>query len=102
MYTINYSNLYIDDFAEALVYIKNVLKNEDAANNLKNKSYEEIQKIKKFPHTGTTLFKNNIETKYRYIRVNNYYIFYYINKNNVYIDRFIYAKRNFMRLLNLK
>ena len=38
MYTINYSNLYIDDFAEALVYIKNVLKNEDAANNLKNKS----------------------------------------------------------------
>lgn len=101
MYSINYSNLYIDDFAEALVYIKDVLKNEDASNNLKNKTNEEIQKLKSFPHTGTRLYKESIETKYRYIRVDNYYVFYYINDNNVYVDRFIYAKRDFMKLLNI-
>ncbi len=101
MYSINYSNLYMDDFAEALIYIKDVLKNEDASNNLKNKTNEEIQKLKSFPHTGTRLYKDNIETKYRYIRVDNYYVFYYINDNNVYIDRFIYAKRDFMKLLNI-
>ena len=77
MYSINYSNLYMDDFAEALIYIKDVLKNEDASNNLKNKTNEEIQKLKSFPHTGTRLYKDNIETKYRYIRVDNYYVFYY-------------------------
>lgn len=101
MYSINYSNLYMDDFAEALIYIKDVLKNEDASNNLKNKTNEEIQKLKSFPHTGTRLYKDNIETKYRYIRVDNYYVFYYINDNNVYVDRFIYAKRDFMKVLNL-
>ena len=101
MYSINYSNLYMDDFAEALIYIKDVLKNKDASNNLKNKTNEEIQKLKSFPHTGTRLYKDNIETKYRYIRVDNYYVFYYINDNNVYIDRFIYAKRDFMKLLNI-
>ena len=101
MYSINYSNLYMDDFAEALIYIKDILKNEDDSNNLKNKTNEEIQKLKSFPHTGTILYKDNIETKYRYIRVDNYYIFYYINDNNVYVDRFIYAKRDFMKLLNI-
>ena len=101
MYSINYSNLYMDDFAEALIYIKDVLKNEDASNNLKNKTNEEIQKLKKFPHTGTRLYKENIETKYRYIRVDNYYVFYYVKNNEIYIDRFIYTKRDFMKLLNI-
>lgn len=101
MYSINYSNLYMDDFAEALIYIKDVLKNEDASNNLKNKTNEEIQKLKSFPHTGTRLYKDNIETKYRYIRVNNYYVFYYVKNDKVYIDRFIYAKRDFIKVLNL-
>lgn len=99
MYDINYSNLYMDDFAEALIYIKDVLKNEDASNNLKNKANEEIQKLKKFPHTGTRLYKENIETKYRYIRVDNYYVFYYVKDNIIYVDRFIYAKRDFIELL---
>lgn len=101
MYSINYSNLYMDDFAEALTYIKDILKNEDAANNLKNKTYEETQKLKKFPHTGTRLYKENIETKYRYIRVDNYYVFYYVKDNIIYADRFIYAKRDFMKLLSI-
>lgn len=101
MYSIKYSNLYMDDFAEALIYIKDVLKNEDASNNLKNKTNEEIQKMKKFPHIGTRLYKENIETKYRYIRVDNYYVFYYVNDNIIYVDRFIYAKRDFIELLNL-
>lgn len=101
MYSINYSNLYMDDFAEALIYIKDVLKNEDTSNNLKNKANEEIQKLKNFPYTGTRLYKENIETKYRYIRVDNYYVFYYVKDNIIYVDRFIYAKRDFMKLFSI-
>ena len=101
MYFINYSNLYMDDFAEALIYIKDVLKNEDASNNLKNKANEEIQKLKKFPHIGTRLYRENVETKYRYIRVDNYYVFYYVKDNIIYVDRFIYAKRDFIKLLSI-
>ena len=101
MYSIKYSNLYMDDFAEALNYIKEVLKNEVASNDLKNNANKKIQTIKQFPHTGTRLYKDNIETKYRYIRVENYYIFYYVNDNTIFIDRFIYAKRDYIKLLNI-
>lgn len=102
MYKINYSNLFIDDFAEALVYIKEVLKNVEASNNLKVSTNDKLQELKKYPHTGTRLCKDGIETKYRYIRVNNYYVFYYINNCIIFIDRFIYAKRDFMKLLNFE
>lgn len=101
MFKINYSNLFMDDFAEALVYIKEVLKNEDASNNLKSNTNDKIQEFKKYPHTGTRLYNDNIETKYRYIRVNNYYVFYYVKNDKVYIDRFIYAKRDFIKVLNI-
>ena len=62
---------------------------------------EKIQKLKQFPHVGTKLYKDSIETKYRYIRIDNYYAFYYTDDRNVYFDRFIYAKRDFMKLLSL-
>ena len=101
MYNIKYSNLFMDDLGEALVYIKEVLKNEVASNDLKIKVNEKIQKLKQFPHVGTKLYKDSIETKYRYIRIDNYYAFYYTDDRNVYFDRFIYAKRDFMKLLSL-
>ena len=99
MYSINYSNLYMDDFAEALIYIKDILKNENASNNLKNKTNEEIQKLKKFPHTGTRLYKENIEIKYRYIRVDNYYVFYYV-KNNEILKKIITRKNSILQQRN--
>ena len=101
MYSIKYSNLYMDDFAEALDYIKEVLKNEIASNNLKNNVNKEIQRIKQFPHIGIKLYRDNIETKYRYIIVENYFVFYYVSNDKIFIDRFIYAKRDYIKLLNI-
>lgn len=101
MYIINYSKLFIDDFSEALIYIKETLKNEDASNDLKINTYKEIQKLKQFPNTGIRLYKDSIETKYRHIKVGNYYVFYYVKDLMIFIDRFIYSKREYIKLLNI-
>ena len=101
MYSILYSKMFIDDLDEALIYIKEILKNIDASTNLKLNVHSKIQNLKQFPHIGTKLYKDNIETKYRYIKVDNYYVFYYIKEQKVFIDRFIYSKRDFIMLLNI-
>lgn len=99
-YTLQISNQFYIDFDDTYNYIKDVLKNPDAAESLKEKTKESILKLKSFPNTGSILYNYNRERSiFRYIRVDNYFIFYRIDNFIIYIHKMIYQGRDYMKII---
>lgn len=49
---------------------------------------------------GTTLSSiTDVESDYRVLRVGNYLTFYRINGEEIYVDRILYTRRDYMRIL---
>lgn len=44
----------------------------------------------------------DIECEYRFLVCDNYKIFYWTNDNNIYIDRILHTKRDYLRILFLE
>ena len=66
---------------------------------------ELVQKIKDkvdFPESGTPLNFNNIFTGYRYVIYKSYIAFYTIDGNNMKVNRILYAKSDYLKILHIK
>lgn len=99
-YTLHISNQFYNDFDDTYNYIKDVLKNKDAADKLKEKTKETILKLKTFPNIGSILYNySRTRSIFRYIRIDNYFIFYRIDKSDIYIHKMIYQGRNYMKII---
>ncbi len=66
-----------------------------------NKFYSSIKKLERFPRAGkmTEIFNLN-RPRFRYIAMGNYYIYYKIEENTVYIYRIIHTSREQIKHLN--
>ena len=96
-YSLNVSFLAKEDIFNAENYILNVLQNEDASINLANKIEEAINNICKNPFFyNDCKYYGIYDDSNRYIKVNNYNLFYYADKvkKNITILRFLYSKMN--------
>lgn len=59
-----------------------------------------IKNLQEYPDTGTPLAgKIDVPTPYRFVRAGNYLAFYRKLENHIYIDRILYARRNYLRIL---
>jgi len=59
-----------------------------------------IEDLLSFPNSGTLLSpKVNFPTKYRYKRAVGYLIFYRHENNQIFVDRIIHEKRNYIAVL---
>ncbi|MDY4812704.1 MAG: type II toxin-antitoxin system RelE/ParE family toxin [Ruminococcus sp.] len=97
---IKYSPEALNDLDEIWKYISVNLSNLISANNTINGILDTIDVLKEFPKSGKPLeFSNGIKTNYRFVRYKNYIAFYRISDNNIFVDRIIYGKRDYMKIL---
>lgn len=99
-YNVTYSTDAIRDLDEIWDYIANVLKNPVAAGNIVAGILDKSDLLEEQPEIGTRLFfDNTLDSGYRYVIYNNYLAFYRVSDSTVYIDRVIYGKCDYMKLL---
>jgi addiction module RelE/StbE family toxin len=97
---IKYSEIAIRDLERIFDYIAEDLKNPTAAFNTVNHIQNTIDKLSDFPHIGTSLSAHykNVEG-FRFLVCGNYLAFYRDQAGEVYIDRILYGKRDYIRIL---
>ena len=81
-------------------YISDKQKSPLAALKVVEEILEKIENLIAFPDTGTLLYpKVNFKTNYRYKRAAGYLIFYRHENNELFIDRIIHGKRDYIAIL---
>lgn len=88
------------DILEIKKYISEELGNPTAATNVLAKITKRIRDLMEFPLIGAPLSSVlKIETGYRYLVCGQYTVFYRYENDTVYVDRVLYGRRDFMRIL---
>ena len=86
--------------AEIKVYITGELENPDAALATVSTITKKIRVLKNQAYIGTPLSSvADTESDYRFLVSGNYLVFYRIYGKDVYIDRVLYGRRDYMRIL---
>lgn len=99
---IHYSPKSLSDLDEIFDYIAFELKDIIAANNTVNGIINSINILKQFAESGSILCLPTGEvTIYRYVISGNYLSFYHLSENEIYIDRIMYGKRDYIKILGL-
>ncbi len=98
--TLHYSPDSLQDLDEIFDYIALKKQNPIAARNTVLGIREAIADLKTLDNIGVRAFlPNNLETDYRFVKHNNYLVFYRQDGTDVYIDRIIYGKRDYIQIL---
>jgi plasmid stabilization system protein ParE len=89
-----------DDLAAIKKYITELLENPVAAVHTVTKITKRVRKLAQFPELGTRLSSIiDIDTDYRFLVCANYLAFYRTDKNDVYIIRVLYGRRDYATIL---
>lgn len=89
-----------DDLMSIKNYIENDLDNPQAAKNTIKKITESLRRLTEFPLSGAPLANIiEIETDYRFTVSGNYISFYRYVDGTVFVDRILYGKRDYIKLL---
>jgi len=88
------------DLEEIKAYISEELENPIAAINVVSRIVQSLKNLKDTPGIGRPLAtKVSFETDYRFLVCGNYLAFYRHEKNSVYVDRILYGRRDYVRIL---
>ena len=100
MNKIVYSPKARNDLDEIWTYISEKLLNPSAAEATVNGILDTIDMLQAQAEIGKPLyFSSDLFSGYRFLVYKNYLSFYRTSEDTVYIDRIIYGKRDYMRLL---
>lgn len=98
--SVKFSPEALKDLDEIYDHIANVLKRSDAADNTVNKILDKTDLLSDNPEVGIQLFfENDLFSGYRYMVLDNYLAFYRITTESVLVDRVIYGKRDYIKIL---
>ena len=90
----------LKDLDEIWDYITFELESPVAAEHTVKGIIDSVDELKGFSRTGAHLiFENGMDSGYRYVIYKNYMAFYHTQELEVYVDRVIYGKRDYMRVL---
>ena len=88
------------DLTEIKEYISEDLENPVAATSTISRVMEQIRSLSGQAFIGTPLSAiTDIESDYRFLVCGNYLIFYRAYGTEVYIDRVLYGRRDYLRIL---
>ena len=88
------------DLDELFSYIKNDLQNPIAANNTVTKILKRSQSLAAFPEMGASLASvDHRLDSCRYLLADNYLVIYKVTESRVGIVRILYARSDYMQLL---
>ena len=97
---IHYSPESRRDLDDIWDYIVSELQNRSAAERVINRIIDAVDPLKKFAEMGTPLSSiEDIGTDYRFLVSGNYMVFYRVQGNDVYIDRVLYGRSDYMSVL---
>lgn len=100
MYSLKLSDPFIDDVASALEYIMQTLQAPAAAQRLKDEIKKSYKTIKETPFIYPVVPDKYLASLgYRFKMVNNYMLFYTVEKNVIEIVRFLYGYRDWQNIL---
>ena len=89
-----------NDLLEIKAYIEEELLNPSAALATVSRITKSLRILQNHAQAGTPLSSiADIESDYRFIVSGNYISFYRVYGSEVYIDRILYARRDYMRIL---
>lgn len=99
------NNLHLSGEAQADLekikeYITVELENPTAAIAVVRKITKTIRILQQHALAGAALSSiANIDSDYRFLVSGNYLVFYRVSESDVYIDRVLYARRDYLRIL---
>ena len=97
---IHYSPESRRDLDDIWDYIVSELQNRSAAERVINRIIDAVDPLKNFAEMGTPLSSSaDIGTDYRFLVSGNYMVFYRVQGNDVYIDRVLYGRSDYMSVL---
>lgn len=97
---IHYSPEAQNDLDEIWEYIFFELCNPEGAENTVNNIMDAIDGLEDFSGIGAPLSSvADVENDYRFLVSGNYVVFYRVNGSDVYIDRVLYGRRDYLRIL---
>ena len=98
--SLHYSPEALNDLNEIWEYIFTEMCNLDAALNVVNRIMDTIDKLQDFSEMGATLSSVvDIESDYCFLVCGSHVAFYRVNGREVYIDRVLYGRRDYLRIL---
>ena len=97
---IHYSPESRRDLDDIWDYIVSELQNCSAAERVIDRIMDAVDQLKSFAKMGTLLSSiADVGTDYRFLVSGNYMVFYRVQGNDVYIDRVLYGRSDYMRVL---
>ena len=87
------------DLKEIKDYIATVLLNPGSANGILKRITSDLRSLERFPELGTVIQLEESSVVYRYLVCGSYMPFYHIQGDNVIVDRVLYGRRNYMKIL---
>ena len=89
-----------DDLAEIKQYIAEELSNPSAAVSTVKKITASIRILQDYALAGAALASvTDIQSDYRFLGAGNYIIFYRVHGKDVFVDRILYGRRDYLRIL---
>ena len=81
-------------------YIVSELQNRSAAERVIDRIMDAVDPLKNFAEMGTPLSSiADVGTDYRFLVSGNYMVFYRVQGSDVYIDRVLYGRSDYMSVL---
>ena len=97
---IHYSPESRRDLDDIWDYIVSELQNRSAAERVIDRIMDAVDPLKNFAEMGTPLSSiADVGTDYRFLVSGNYMVFYRVQGNDVYIDRVLYGRSDYMSVL---
>lgn len=97
---IHYSIEAQNDLDETWDYIFSELCSPSAAENTVNGIMDTVDRLEDFSEIGAPLSSiTDVESDYRFLVSGSYMIFYRVEEYDVYVDRVLYGRRNYLRIL---
>lgn len=88
------------DLDEIWDYIASELQNPIAAERIVNSIMDAVDQLADFAEAGAPLTSvADIESDYRFLVTGNYLTFYRVYENKVFVDRILYGRRDYLRVL---
>lgn len=100
MYKLFISPAAQEDLIEIKRYITEELENPNSAKKVVLRIMKRLRDLIDFPQSGALLSsKINLDVSYRYIVCDNYLAFYRVEKDEIYVDRVVYGRRDYVKIL---
>lgn len=97
---LHYAKDFMRDLENIFDYIGTELGNPNAARHMVQRVKKAVQRLEQFSEIGAPL--NSIiaiDSDYRFLVVAQYMVFYRVLGQDVYIERILYGRRNYLRVL---